>query len=137
MDTTETYIKMADCPGIQGRHRVTLGDWYKDRNRDDSVDICADDQWYSADLQAQLIWLPRQDQLQEMVRHHRRCDIPYWLLLDFSDWVRSCDWRLQNLGTDPALVSMEQLWLAFVMKEKHQKVWDGAQWAGLPVEVAK
>ena len=27
-----------------------------------------------------------------------------------------------------SLVSMEQLWLAFVMKELHGKVWDGENW---------
>ncbi len=27
-----------------------------------------------------------------------------------------------------SITSMEQLWLAFVMKEKHGKTWDGNQW---------
>ena len=26
------------------------------------------------------------------------------------------------------LKSMEQLWLAFVMKEKYEKTWDGTNW---------
>ncbi len=27
-----------------------------------------------------------------------------------------------------SFTSMEQLWLAFVMKEKYNKVWDGEEW---------
>ena len=48
-----------------------------------------------------LVWLPRQDQLQEMVEKD-----------NFS--VKA--------------TSMEQLWLAFVMKEKYNKQWNGEGW---------
>ena len=29
---------------------------------------------------------------------------------------------------DDEHVSFEQLWLAFYMKEKHDKIWDGEEW---------
>ncbi len=121
MDRTLTYIRMADCREIQDGHRVALGDCYKDRARDDSVDICADDQWYSAELQAQLIWLPRQDQLQKMASSCFKAGLDLEILYA---------WYQQNRPHDVAdeWDSMEQLWLAFVMKEKHGKVWDGEAW---------
>lgn len=73
-----------------------------------------------------LTWLPTQDQLQEMV------DRPLWQLnFGFIDWL--CD---TDEGYDEGYIqhhhlsftSMEQLWLAFVMKEKYNKVWNGAKW---------
>jgi hypothetical protein len=51
------------------------------------------------------VWLPRQDQLQEMYGTFQECSV--------------------NGGV---VTSMEQLWLAFVMKEKHNKVWNGNDW---------
>jgi hypothetical protein len=62
-------------------------------------------------------WLPRQDQLQEIYSK----DL-YSLLHDFDRWI---EWGNQDsMQCD----SMEQLWLAFVMKEKYNKVWNGTDW---------
>lgn len=97
------------------------------------------------------IWLPRQDQLQEMVRDNL---MPFMLLgkiqaqvnpalnlklgrdVTISDfeYEKQCDelsnrlFRQQNYYRQ--FISMEQLWLAFVMKEKHNKVWNGEEWIG-------
>lgn len=77
-----------------------------------------------------------QDQLQEMF------DKLTLLALhsNFADFLYPMD----NLGTMPhpraikeaereseyinQFTSMEQLWLAFVIKEKYNKTWDGEQW---------
>ena len=71
--------------------------------------------------------LERQDQLQEMLLHH------------WSGWK---EWSY-GLGTDRLIygfeaftddlsdieiLSMEQLWLAFVQKEINNKTWDGNKW---------
>jgi hypothetical protein len=62
------------------------------------------------------IWLPRQDQLQEM------CEPPLdVLLMEFWEW-------LPKYEVGVKFTSMEQLWLSFVMKEKYEKVWDGEEW---------
>ena len=64
------------------------------------------------------IWLPRQDQLQDMVNK----DI--WSLFDaFTGFVvyGKADYLAQ-------FTSMEQLWLAFCLKELYNKVWDGTDW---------
>ncbi len=77
--------------------------------------------------------LERQDQLQEMVGRY------YWaddydnmvnghvVLLDgFQNWVlNDCtglDWSYRHN------VTLEQLWLAFVMAEKFKKNWNGETW---------
>lgn len=65
-------------------------------------------------------WLPRQDQLQEMILNrgshgYQNSGILLHLSL-FAD---------ENKLND---VSMEQLWLAFVMHELYGKVWTGVDW---------
>jgi len=65
------------------------------------------------------IWLPRQDQLQAMVGDFDDC-----LALTHDFQCPEC-----NAFDDRFFVftSMEQLWLAFVMKAKG-KVWNGEDW---------
>lgn len=69
-----------------------------------------------------LIWLPRQDQLQEMVKDKYKTLAE--LILYFHAWAFPNAYT--NLPNKPD--SMEQLWLAFVMKEKYNKVRDGENW---------
>lgn len=86
------------------------------------------------------IWLPRQDQLQDMIETGNPLK-GEWALLDrFLEFCRP----FKNLGTIPhprdlecarekndyldKFNSREQLWLAFVMKEKYNKKWNGDEW---------
>ena len=82
------------------------------------------------DPDARVIWLPRQDQLQGMVYESYKMDVtdsPYLrnltMLRDIHEFTQMN--RKNNISQ---LVSMEQLWLAFVMKEKYSKIWDGEKW---------
>jgi hypothetical protein len=68
-----------------------------------------------------LVWLPRQDQLQEMVEYPDLGSI----LRDVREF-----WMLNSSYHPIDFTSMEQLWLAFVMKEKFDKVWNGEGWEG-------
>jgi len=68
------------------------------------------------------IWLPRQDQLQDMVEEESR----YRLLDRFNSFFH-CLYRGFKC-TDSCFTSMEQLWLAFVMHKLYQKKWDGSAW---------
>jgi len=80
------------------------------------------------------IWLPRQDQLQGMVGKTttiagyveydaNKNNIPQ-LLSVFQGFVYElCMKNISNCNW-----SMEQLWLAFVQKELHNKTWDGGDW---------
>ena len=134
MEASETYIKMCDCPEIQEfrreeKHKDTgkwqEGDFWTTVFREQKVFIVArlNDAWadepHYLHHPIECIWLPRQDQLQEMVIPEPFRD---WrnVLSFFDDFI---DWdNLDEYG------SMEQLWLAFVMKEKYNKVWDGEKW---------
>lgn len=69
------------------------------------------------------IWLPRQDQLQEMVKSKA---FSYYHLWCKMYQYFSCS---ENpYGVKIGLMSMEQLWLAFVMREKYHKTWNGEDW---------
>ncbi len=62
------------------------------------------------------IWLPRQDELQEMVKKDTETHKALITRLLNAGYLTSVDW------------SMEQLWLAFVMKTLYSKVWNGEDW---------
>ena len=136
MDTTETYIKMADDPDIQGLYtrddRLNPKNFAYCKTHDTLVKEIFGDyecgecpvEWTVGDSIDGWIVLPRQDQLQEMVEGQLRDKFDR-----FDVWCHSktgfpgawSDWTLQ-------FTSVEQLWLAFVMKEKYNKVWDGDKW---------
>lgn len=70
------------------------------------------------DSNASIVWLPRQDQLQNMLdlvskKDNDKC-IDLWALNKFNSFA-SDNWKIY--------VSMEQLWLAFVISEKYSKEW--------------
>lgn len=73
------------------------------------------------------VWLPRQDQLQEMAvnRGKNGPNTSYWhkAVEFFEYWMKNGIW---------AGSSMEQLWLAFVMKEKYGKIWNSTDWVKNP-----
>ncbi len=79
-----------------------------------------------------VIWLPRQDQLQEMVGQYGHFQPFTNALHDFTKWYESqlmVYHESENFEqVESQWGSMEQLWLAFVMKEKHGKTWNGNQW---------
>ena len=142
MDTSETYIKMCDCSEIQENREPTTGDWYVDRlenyvavlhhtSRDTFISEDGTEFFGRTDddcvHESEAIWLPRQDQLQEMVFDSTLINGDYYpvmrLLRRFYLFIK--DYEQWEDAT------MEQLWLAFVMKEKHGKVWDGEAWHGV------
>ena len=63
-------------------------------------------------------WLPRQDQLQEMAFPDESTSVRQ-MVEPFYEFVKS---------TNLICASMEQLWLAFVMKERYSKLWNGEEW---------
>ena len=89
------------------------------------------------------IWLPRQDQLQEMVFKDRVC-LHYQgreLIKDFYIFTHPEDGLeamfihssinktiSKKCGYISQFTSMEQLWLAFVQKELYKKTWNGTDW---------
>ena len=72
-----------------------------------------------------LVWLPRQDQLQDMITipktHQNKSDIMHKVDA-LNNWMH----RYKPLTYQ--FNSGEQLWLAFVMYAKYSKKWDGKEW---------
>jgi hypothetical protein len=76
---------------------------------------------YSLNRYYKPIWLPRQDQLQEMV-----WDCLSKFCTDKMDNLAWCLWSQYNKMED--VDSMEKLWLSVTMKEKFKKKWNGEDW---------
>ena len=75
------------------------------------------------------VWLPHQSQLQEMALDYkyRLGDSQILgLLSEFIDFAKNEWWRLSEQQCGKA--SINQLWLAFVMKDKYSKIWNGEDW---------
>ena len=85
------------------------------------------------------IWLPTQSQLQEMaglelqelVEDFYQFAMCSWAAQEDDDVFCKFDRSLSFHYGDIEIASMEQLWLAFVMNEKYDKVWDGEDWVTL------
>ena len=73
--------------------------------------------WYYKD---ELIWFPRQSQLQAMIGYMGMKAIMKKIYKMYGSFEIS--------NPELADVSMEQLWLYFVMKEKYNKEWNGEDW---------
>ena len=136
MDTTEEYCKMCNCPEIQG-------EWFQTKSEGDYFKLISGDRcWYEdsgielypgeihifidiIDLpeNAAVLWLPRQDQLQEMLGDMDKC-------LELLYWWKEVPGQIGDFlyDDDDMFTTMEQLWLAFVMSNLHQKKWTGEAW---------
>ena len=117
MDTSETYIKMADCPEIQDIGRTMLerncnrwediGSWFFDKDLGDLIcigSIGADWKfWKEKSSLKNVIWLPTQDQLSPMSN------------LTWMDYDRKCAEIQEHFGW----LSKGMAGIMVVMKEKH------------------
>ncbi|HDZ27964.1 hypothetical protein LCGC14_0399190 [marine sediment metagenome] len=139
MDTSKEYVKMCDkAEEIQnnkwlklkcfygGKYPWNEGDMFFSKDKVYVYNDCSLSEGF-IDPQAydrKGVWLPRQDQLQEMLP--KRYATIHAKIGHFGKWLRDNDEYLENAfcGNE----SMEQLWLAFVMKEKYNKIWNGEGW---------
>ena len=106
MDTTETYISMCDCWGIQ-IYRLN-----------ESAELTGEsvspfeEKDFSVEHRGRRIWLPRQDQIQEMLGCVGGNHVGIMEKFIKAEYF----W------------SLEQMWLAFYMKERHSEQWNGKEW---------
>ncbi len=128
MTEKEQYIKMSNCPEIQGGWVPKVGDL----TNAGIIDIIREGIIYLSGLggncytQNTLKWLPRQGQLQDMVVQG---STEYNLQLGFNHWLTK--FACSETGYKPLeimMFSMRQLWLAFVMWKLHKKKWNGTEW---------
>lgn len=127
MDKTKEYISMVDCPEIQDAWVLADGDYLTTRNPEYKPEcmvnvfcfnMYSNQDWWRETHKKLNIWLPKQDQLQKMV--HQEFDM-FSKITIFKEW---CMNTIYKGGTK----SMEQLWLQYIMKELHNKKWDGKVW---------
>ena len=120
MDTSEIYQKMCDCEEVQEHWRKF------------AVDTSQDDLVWGNQSQRNYcrIWLPRQDQIQEMMQ-----DVDNDFVLLNHKFQFMWERHAQEIGKvcvaymwHQCFGTAEQLWLAFYMYEKHSKVWTGEKW---------
>ncbi len=159
MDTSEKYIEMCrKAEEIQELFKGAKGDFYAWQAKKNSPlmpgvfggGLCGDlDQEDLLLIKEELIWLPRQDQLQEMLiglesritreslevscifKNARSILLGFWEFYTDEFGVKN---KYYANGIFPLnkengpFDSLEQLWLAFVMREKYDKIRDGGNW---------
>ena len=75
---------------------------------------------------SKVTWLPRQDQLIEMAQEAGRS---YGSVLqDFFKWADT-PYETDAQPAKKIFLSMEQVWIAFVMQKNYGKKWKGSEWA--------
>ncbi len=133
MDMSPEYCKMCDrAEEIQNTWQVDSGDWITARGFNNPYPIGdlivshIDETTVGWELprknrtfhKLNYIWLPRQDQLQEMVGTFYECQGLFHRYKDVGEPFTFDDWESMR-----SPLSMEQLWLALVMKYKYHKIW--------------
>lgn len=145
MDTSETYIKMrlAAVPELGHGALMQTGRTVSLHLMGRNPNIYMDgkgDLYCEVEGEPYYCQVERQDQLQEMILAQDLANHavvrPYEhplidnLLVAFMSFCNKQTWMGMADGTGNR-PSMEQLWLAFVMKEKHNKVRNGSEWTKL------
>jgi len=138
MDTTNEYIKMCkEAKDIQDKWEHDEGDFYAagehtckdftypelvngiigDENPFNHKCACCERNYY-----AEIWWLPRQDQLQDMLS-----------VVCIRKWAVYYERFINVYMKDPdcAFRSTEQAGLGFVMEDIYGKVWNGETWVKL------
>ena len=128
MDTSKEYVKMCEkAEEIQKEWKPKQGDYEINKRflKEEVTKGFITFSWWDLTTEGK-VWLPRQDRLQEMIEEGNA----YTLTIDFLNWMEK---ESRKPYPDDQMImrlrfSMEQLWLAFVMKEKYNKTWDGKEW---------
>jgi hypothetical protein len=117
------YIAQCDCPEIQNNWKVQEGDYYYHGGYGCCLFVTD-----VRDVTTTAIWLPKQDQLQRMMK--AKADK---LLIELVNYLQDNQKFYKNGRVKKLYLtgSMEQLWLAFVMKEKFGKVWVKGKWKNI------
>ena len=150
MDDSKQYIEMCEkaveIQQLRGRLKWEAWDYvYASDDGDPEVLVvsgyCTDSGFYGLEAGSEewpedecvpkgAIWLPRQDQLQEMVGVKTVGEFENFASGNYMmGWDDGSAWlRLDGYRCDYDSYSLEQFWLCVVMKEKYNKVWNGEDW---------
>ncbi len=85
--------------------------------------------WFNKDNQ-DYIWFPTQGQLQEMAwaKEYHEDNIDHLLMRFYTEIHNTPDF---NWGYWDMFRTMEAKWLAFVMRTRYNKIWNGKDWTGV------
>lgn len=128
MDTSKEYIKMCEMAvEIQESWSPTDDDLYVYAGyRDLTAYLFCKRKLNKPELHS-VVWLPRQDQSQNMFGSPDDC---FYMLYWLSEGKFLCvGGRFRYYGYDSAqFKSMEQIFLAAVMYKNHNKIWVDSEW---------
>ena len=141
MDTTEKYIKMSDNKDIQSLWVPADGDFYVYFIVDHDPQIFIRSARHGVDPvdSSHWIWLPRQDQCQDILTPNMTLGYMVCGLDAFFDPERYCAdgvcdvCKWHGIRRRTIYDTMEQWWLAFMMFEKFSKEWNGLKWVKMDV----
>ena len=126
MDFSDQYINMC-------QKAVEIQKLFNDKetNYGDYFDACGNWSIASSKIRDSFIegitWLPRQDQLQEMILQEKiEFDIDYYP--EQNQWRYNTYKNLEAEYHSDFFNTAEQMYLAFLMKIKHNKQWNGQDW---------
>ena len=130
MDKSKNYTLMCEeAEKIQKLWKPVIGDVYTsyEWKKVHIVEYDYDEEEVSFFGVHPYIWLPRQDQLQKIWLKEFNNLMIEDMVERFYDWMNSFT---THQRATRSTWSMEQLWLAFVMKEKYSKQWstDKQKW---------
>jgi len=125
MDTTELYKMCEKAEEIQDNYIPQDGDVVFHNGKVQIFHIKEVPVYFSW---SGYIWLPRQDQLQEMYREYQSNREPFFEATTPEAQNAFMLREIVRFNDTRYCASMEQLWLAFVMKEKAGKIWNGMDW---------
>ena len=120
---TDNYIKMCEqAEEIQEAWKQNPGDIYIYKK---DIDIGL--YYYVTEYKKHnnAVWLPTQEQLQEIIKPTLETD-DFELVELFFDFVYGEDSQPNQINSPIKL--MNEMWLAFVMHEKYNKIWTGEKW---------
>ena len=132
MDTSLKYLDMCRVYDIQHNWKFELGDYFgyladvtwRDKSRTHGVDIVDESLLYSKERYTHWVWLPRQDQLQEMITGDE-----YLYRTEFGNSSGALFEAITEFAHRGDYgKSFEMLWLIFVMERKFKKFWNGLSW---------
>ena len=135
MDTSPKYIEMCDCEEIQSQAIYVVYNFFIDAKTlalrfSDITDYDYMKTMNALHTEREYLWLPRQDQIQEMFELPPIGDERFQVITPFGFAYKLYNFaeEIRNPNKKYPYGSMEQLWLAFYMDEKHNKQWDKNKW---------
>ena len=146
MDTSKEYIRMCErAEEIQKNWRPAVEDDVYIHSFE-TVSFIKNEVFYKGYFiwgfptqitKEDLIWLPRQDQLQEMIMNMECSNIMFWdLCMKAGGWLcfgrdiaeEIIYPREKIIYEEDYSKTAEQALLKMVMKEKYNKIWNGKEW---------